>query len=118
MTEDFSDSLAETTDLFRSSGLGGHSTITFDGIETKFEIITRKKQLINKICEELADQIFEELQDNDDIENLGFSDIRVIYKPKSSDDNDSFFLDCDIWEEIRKEEFIPLPNSKSVVEKI
>jgi predicted transcriptional regulator len=102
---DFSDSLTLTTDLFRKSELGGHTTITFDGIETRFEKITRKKQLINKICDELADSLLEKLQDNDNIEYLGFDDLRVRYKSKLEEESDSFFMNCDIWEKIDKREF-------------
>ena len=101
MTKEFIDLLAQTTEAFRKADLKRHSTITFDGIETRFEFADKRKQAINKICDALADEIENALELRQDITHLGFDEVFLNYK--SSLDSDCIFINCDIWESIEPE---------------
>lgn len=99
---DFSELLTQTTDAFRKSDLKGHQTTTFDGIQTKFEFVDRVKQVINKICEDLAEEIEMQLKEHPEVTHIGFDEVRLNIMTKDKD-NDSIFIECDIWESLTKE---------------
>lgn len=98
---EFSDLLTETTEAFRKSGLKGHSTTTFDDIQTKFEFADKRRQVINKICEDLAEEIEMSLKENPEIIYIGFDEVRLNVMNKEKD-NDSLFIECDIWESLEE----------------
>lgn len=104
--QEFSDLLTQTTEAFRKSNLKGHSTTTFDDIQTKFEFADKRRQVINKICEDLADEIERALENRQDLTHIGFTDVRLEYQ--TSLDHDSVFIDCDIWEALER------PSSEGV----
>ncbi len=97
--KDFNDLLTETTDSFKKSPYAGHSTRTFDGIETRFEKCGNLKSTINDICQQLADQIYDEVKTRQNITHLGFSDVRLSMGLKD-DENDDEFIECDVWEQV------------------
>jgi len=98
-TEEFSELLTKTTDAFRKSELAGHSTTTFDDIQTKFEFADKTKQVINKICEDLADEIQRLLEKHPEVTHIGFDEVTLNIMTKDKD-NDSLFIECDIWESL------------------
>ena len=100
--EEFSHLLTETTEAFRKSRLKGHSTTTFDGIQTKFEYADERRQVINKICEDLAEEIEASLKENPEVTYIGFDEVRLNVMNKDKD-NDSLFIECDIWEPLTKD---------------
>ena len=111
--KDFSDLLTDTTEAFRQANIRMHGTTTFDGVETRFEIVDRKRHLINKICYELAEELEEKLKDESQIDYLGFTNVKLEILRNNEDSNDQEFIECDIWEQINKEEFTPLIQAQN-----
>jgi len=72
-------------------------------IMVRMEKCSPLKELINTVCQELAEQIEDTIIEGGarhDIEYMGFSNLQLNVQYKNEDENDSVFIEPDIWESI------------------
>ncbi len=106
MTETFSERLEHMATEFKTEKFRHLSFTTTDKIMVRIEKCSPLKELINTVCQELAESIEDEFVSGEisfsDIEYMGFTEVTLNINRKGSDDNSSIIVECDIWESMSK----------------
>jgi len=102
MKKTFSEKLEEMGVEFGDEKYRMLSFVTTKRIMVRMEKCSPLKELINTVCQELAQAIEDEFISGEisfsDIEYMGFSEVILNINRKGSDDNSSIIVECDIWE--------------------
>ncbi len=101
--ETFSERLEHMATEFKDEKYRMLSFTTVENTMVRIEKCSPRKALINTICQELADDIestIDEGEGRKDIEYMGFGAFQLKVQYKGEEENDSIFIDPDIWESI------------------